>query len=162
MCYRFSCSVWFYNNGSTYFSLVQLSTWSCLTTVALCSQHCSCSAIHSTCVYPFYCTSLMWLCSVTITAAVPITIAICVRALTCSLSLSLLSQVFVNQKPRATGLSATVMQAKMSLIDLAGSERATVTKNRGERMTEGANINRSLLALGNCINSLAGNKVRRV
>ena len=65
----------------------------------------------------------------------------------------------MNQKPRATGLSTTVMQAKMSLIDLAGSERATVTKNRGDRMAEGANINRSLLALGNCINALAGNKV---
>ena len=47
----------------------------------------------------------------------------------------------------------------MSLIDLAGSERATVTKNRGPRMREGANINKSLLALGNCINALAENKV---
>ena len=47
----------------------------------------------------------------------------------------------------------------MSLIDLAGSERATVTSNRGARMREGANINRSLLALGNCINALAQNKV---
>ena len=65
----------------------------------------------------------------------------------------------MNQKPRATGLSTTVMQAKMSLIDLAGSERATVTKNRGDRMAEGANINRSLLALGNCINALASCKV---
>ena len=46
--------------------------------------------------------------------------------------------------------------AKLSLIDLiAGSERATVTANRGERLREGANINRSLLSLGNCINALA-------
>ncbi len=36
----------------------------------------------------------------------------------------------------------------MSLVDLAGSERAAVTENRGIRMVEGANINRSLLALG--------------
>ena len=43
----------------------------------------------------------------------------------------------------------------MCLIDLAGSERATVTTNSGMRMREGANINRSLLALGNCINALA-------
>ena len=43
----------------------------------------------------------------------------------------------------------------MCLIDLAGSERATVTTNQGMRMREGANINRSLLALGNCINALA-------
>ena len=52
-----------------------------------------------------------------------------------------------------------VSMAKLSLIDLAGSERATVNANRGERMREGANINRSLLALGNCINALASNMV---
>ncbi|KAI8913867.1 P-loop containing nucleoside triphosphate hydrolase protein, partial [Powellomyces hirtus] len=44
---------------------------------------------------------------------------------------------------------------KLSMIDLAGSERAAETKNRGMRMIEGANINRSLLALGNCITALA-------
>ena len=43
---------------------------------------------------------------------------------------------------------------KLSLIDLAGSERACVSRNSGERQKEGANINRSLLALGNCINAL--------
>ena len=30
-------------------------------------------------------------------------------------------------------------------------------QNRGKRMVEGAHINRSLLALGNCINALGGN-----
>jgi len=40
------------------------------------------------------------------------------------------------------------------LIDLAGSERASKTNNRGIWMIEGANINRSLLSLGNCINAL--------
>ena len=40
------------------------------------------------------------------------------------------------------------------MIDLAGSERAAATENRGQRMIEGANINKSLLALGNCINIL--------
>ncbi|MCJ1360158.1 MAG: kinesin-like protein Klp5 [Icmadophila ericetorum] len=44
--------------------------------------------------------------------------------------------------------------ATLSIIDLAGSERASATKNRGERLTEGANINKSLLALGSCINAL--------
>ena len=68
-------------------------------------------------------------------------------------------QVFVHQKARTAGLSAQVTSAKMSLIDLAGSERATVTTNRGARLREGANINKSLLALGNCINALADNKV---
>ena len=68
-------------------------------------------------------------------------------------------QVYVEQRPRTADLSTEVTQAKMSLIDLAGSERATVTSNRGARLREGANINRSLLALGNCINALASNKV---
>ena len=68
-------------------------------------------------------------------------------------------QVFVRQQDRTANLSANVRVAKMSLIDLAGSERATVTKNRGLRFREGANINRSLLALGNCINALADGKV---
>ena len=44
--------------------------------------------------------------------------------------------------------------SKLSLIDLAGSERAANTQNRGQRLVEGAAINRSLLALGNCINAL--------
>ena len=45
--------------------------------------------------------------------------------------------------------------SKLCLIDLAGSERAAATENRGTRLLEGANINRSLLALGNCINILS-------
>ncbi|KHN82451.1 Kinesin-like protein KIF19 [Toxocara canis] len=52
---------------------------------------------------------------------------------------------------------------KLYLIDLAGSERASQTQNRGLRLKEGAAINRSLLALGNVINSLSsGNKGRYV
>lgn len=52
---------------------------------------------------------------------------------------------------------------KMFLIDLAGSERASNTNNTGQRLKEGAAINRSLLALGNVINSLSsGNKTRYV
>ena len=34
-----------------------------------------------------------------------------------------------------------------------------MTTNRGARLREGANINKSLLALGNCINALAENRV---
>ncbi|KAI3493275.1 hypothetical protein L1887_42116 [Cichorium endivia] len=44
--------------------------------------------------------------------------------------------------------------ASLNIIDLAGSERASATRNNGARMKEGANINKSLLALGNCINAL--------
>ena len=70
--------------------------------------------------------------------------------------------MFVRQREKTANISADVWVAKMCLIDLAGSERATVTTNRGARFREGANINRSLLALGNCINALAdgSNKVR--
>ncbi|KEP65706.1 UNVERIFIED_CONTAM: kinesin motor domain-containing protein [Hammondia hammondi] len=45
-------------------------------------------------------------------------------------------------------------EAKLSLIDLAGSERASATVNRGHRLQEGCHINQSLLALANCINAL--------
>ncbi|KAF3925300.1 Kinesin-4 [Dactylellina cionopaga] len=63
-------------------------------------------------------------------------------------------QINVVQKNKTAGLSEDLFSATLSIIDLAGSERASVTKNRGERLLEGANINRSLLALGNCINAL--------
>lgn len=43
----------------------------------------------------------------------------------------------------------------LTMVDLAGSERAAQTLNRGKRLREGANINRSLLALGSCIKALA-------
>ncbi|GAA6036650.1 hypothetical protein JCM8097_001272 [Rhodosporidiobolus ruineniae] len=69
-------------------------------------------------------------------------------------------RVTVTQKPKAGGLTDTKTSACLSVIDLAGSERASVTKNRGERLTEGANINRSLLALGNCINALCDPRKR--
>lgn len=57
-----------------------------------------------------------------------------------------------------TVMHATPLGTKMGrlyLTDLAGSERAKKTKNRGKRLQEGAHINRSLLALGNCINALS-------
>lgn len=47
---------------------------------------------------------------------------------------------------------------KLSLIDLAGSERALATDQRTLRSVEGANINRSLLALSSCINALCEGK----
>lgn len=46
------------------------------------------------------------------------------------------------------------MLGKLALVDLAGSERASETNNRGQQLKDGANINRSLLALANCINAL--------
>merc|ERR1719347_913789 len=64
-------------------------------------------------------------------------------------------QGFIKLKDKDAGLSTEVKVAKMSLIDLAGSEKGAVTGNKGARFREGSNINKSLLALGNCINALA-------
>ncbi|XP_063682872.1 kinesin-like protein KIF19 isoform X2 [Bolinopsis microptera] len=66
-------------------------------------------------------------------------------------------QVTVKKLGRARSLTETVSTGKLYMIDLAGSERATHTKNRGTRLVEGAHINRSLLALGNCIKALSNN-----
>lgn len=63
-------------------------------------------------------------------------------------------QVRVERKGNPSNPSGSLL-GKLSMIDLAGSERAAETKNQGVRLLEGANINRSLLALGNCINALA-------
>ncbi|TPX77097.1 hypothetical protein CcCBS67573_g01598 [Chytriomyces confervae] len=64
-------------------------------------------------------------------------------------------QVFVVKRTCNKKGQYTEQNGKLSMIDLAGSERAADTKNRGMRMIEGASINRSLLALGNCINALS-------
>ncbi|KAI8847005.1 kinesin motor domain-containing protein, partial [Chytridium lagenaria] len=71
-------------------------------------------------------------------------------------------QIHVKQKQKNTGVVDKFSFATFSIIDLAGSERASVTKNKGERLLEGANINRSLLALGNCINALCGDKPNHI
>ncbi|CAD7942064.1 unnamed protein product [Amoebophrya sp. A120] len=63
--------------------------------------------------------------------------------------------VIVEQQDKTAGICKLLEVGKFSVIDLAGSERASNTANRGIRMLEGANINRSLLALGNCITALA-------
>uniref|UniRef100_A0A8C4T502 Kinesin-like protein KIF19 n=1 Tax=Erpetoichthys calabaricus TaxID=27687 RepID=A0A8C4T502_ERPCA len=70
-------------------------------------------------------------------------------------------QVAVRQQSRYRDILQEVRFARLFMIDLAGSERAAQTQNRGQRLKEGAHINRSLLALGNCINALSekgGNK----
>ena len=73
-------------------------------------------------------------------------------------------QVHVTQSPRTASLTEERLMGTLSIIDLAGSERAAATTNMGQRMVEGANINKSLLALGNCINALceSGGAVRHV
>ncbi|XP_029140618.1 kinesin-like protein KIF19 [Protobothrops mucrosquamatus] len=64
-------------------------------------------------------------------------------------------QVSVKQTTRVKGIGEEVRVGKLFMVDLAGSERAAQTQNQGKRMKEGAHINRSLLALGNCINALS-------
>ena len=51
-----------------------------------------------------------------------------------------------------------VYTGKLALVDLAGAERAHETNNHGQQLRDGANINRSLLALANCINALGKRK----
>jgi hypothetical protein len=63
-------------------------------------------------------------------------------------------QITVRETAKTADVTADVRVGKLSLIDLAGSERASVTANRGVQLHEGANINKSLLALSNCINAL--------
>jgi kinesin family protein 18/19 len=69
-------------------------------------------------------------------------------------------QINVAQRDRNASVNEPHTMATLSIIDLAGSERASATKNRGERLMEGANINKSLLALGSCINALCDPRKR--
>ncbi|KAJ6171876.1 hypothetical protein N7470_000943 [Penicillium chermesinum] len=69
-------------------------------------------------------------------------------------------QINIAQKDRNANVNEPHTMATLSIIDLAGSERASATKNRGERLFEGANINKSLLALGSCINALCDPRKR--
>lgn len=55
-------------------------------------------------------------------------------------------QIHLTTAPRTADTTELHKVATLSIIDLAGSERASATKNMGERMVEGANINKSLLA----------------
>lgn len=50
--------------------------------------------------------------------------------------------------------------ATLSIIDLAGSERAAASQNNGKRQVEGAKINQSLLSLAGCITALCARPVR--
>lgn len=63
-------------------------------------------------------------------------------------------QINITSRDRTASLNEEHTYATLLIIDLAGSERAAATRNRGARLAEGANINKSLLALGNCINAL--------
>ncbi|XP_055849547.1 kinesin-like protein Klp98A isoform X1 [Episyrphus balteatus] len=63
-------------------------------------------------------------------------------------TITFVQAVFMNDKP-----SETV--SKIHLVDLAGSERADATGATGQRLKEGAHINKSLVTLGKVISLLA-------
>ncbi|XP_023242295.1 kinesin-like protein KIF19 isoform X2 [Centruroides sculpturatus] len=63
--------------------------------------------------------------------------------------------VQVTKKSQVHDMAQEIKTGKLYMVDLAGSERASQTQNTGKRLVEGAHINKSLLALGNCINALA-------
>ncbi|NXG62115.1 KIF19 protein, partial [Hemiprocne comata] len=91
-------------------------------------------------------------------------------------------RVTVRRRHRGRHRGRDLRHGHLVMVDLAGSERAAQvwhlprglwgwgappapllpglslvqTQNRGQRMREGAHINRSLLALGNCIKALSG------
>ncbi|KAK8690769.1 hypothetical protein V6N13_074295 [Hibiscus sabdariffa] len=67
-------------------------------------------------------------------------------------------QVAVEYQVKDASMNIINRVGKISLIDLAGSERALATDQRTLRSLEGANINRSLLALSSCINALVEGK----
>lgn len=55
-----------------------------------------------------------------------------------------------------------MIKAKVNLVDLAGSERVSKTNATGQTLKEGANINKSLLTLGNVINALSEGRKNKV
>lgn len=62
-------------------------------------------------------------------------------------------QIVIEQKNKLRDTKEEFLISKFLIVDLAGSERGGLEK--GLRTQEGANINKSLLSLGNCINILS-------
>ena len=50
------------------------------------------------------------------------------------------------------------LHCRLSLCDLAGSERHSKTQSKGDRLKEAGNINTSLMTLGRCIEILRNNQ----
>ncbi|RUS16811.1 kinesin motor domain-containing protein [Endogone sp. FLAS-F59071] len=54
--------------------------------------------------------------------------------------------------------SACVTVSRLSIVDLAGSERTKNTQSTGERLNEACKINKSLMVLGQCMETLRQNQ----
>ena len=52
-----------------------------------------------------------------------------------------------------------VIMSQLSLVDLAGSERAIRTNTTGDRLKEASNINKALLVLRTCMETLRDNQL---
>ncbi|XP_066296373.1 kinesin-like protein KIF1A isoform X21 [Branchiostoma lanceolatum] len=74
---------------------------------------------------------------------------------TSSRSHAVFTVVFTQKRHDEMTDLSTEKVAKISLVDLAGSERANATGAKGDRLKEGANINKSLTTLGKVIHALA-------
>ncbi len=69
-------------------------------------------------------------------------------------------QVSLEMKDKVTGIDTQITLGNFTLVDLAGSERGSSYKNTGPRLIESGNINKSLLALANCINILVDSSTK--
>ncbi|CAH3041179.1 unnamed protein product [Porites lobata] len=74
---------------------------------------------------------------------------------TSSRSHAIFSIVFTQRRHDSLSELSSAKVSKLSLVDLAGSERADATGAKGDRLKEGANINKSLTTLGKVISALA-------
>ncbi|KAJ3547715.1 hypothetical protein NM688_g5374 [Phlebia brevispora] len=54
--------------------------------------------------------------------------------------------------------SAAIQTSRLTLVDLAGSERTKHTQTSGERLREAGNINKSLMVLGQCMETMRTNQ----
>lgn len=54
---------------------------------------------------------------------------------------------------------AKITISQLSLVDLAGSERTSRTKSAGDRLREAGNINKALMTLRTCMETLRDNQL---
>ncbi|KAI0344136.1 kinesin-domain-containing protein [Trametopsis cervina] len=52
----------------------------------------------------------------------------------------------------------SILSSRLTLVDLAGSERTRNTQTSGERLREAGNINKSLMVLGQCMETMRANQ----
>ncbi|KAI8984350.1 kinesin motor domain-containing protein [Mycotypha africana] len=70
---------------------------------------------------------------------------------------SLKSKKVINED----NLSTSAIVSKLSIVDLAGSERYRNTNSTGMRLREAGNINKSLMVLGQCMEVLRMNQLKK-